>query len=73
VISPFARQNTIYSGLTDQSSITRFVEDNWGLPRLGGGAVEGDAGQLNGLFNFSHGAGMAPNLFLDDTTGEPRP
>jgi phospholipase C len=72
VISPFARENAIYSGLTDQSSIIRFVEDNWGLPRLGGGAVEADAGQLNGLFDFSRRSDEPRRLILDPTTGQPR-
>jgi phospholipase C len=31
VISPFARKNHVDRGLTDQSSILRFIEDNWGL------------------------------------------
>ena len=29
VISPYARQNYVDHSLTDQSSILRFIEDNW--------------------------------------------
>jgi phospholipase C len=67
VISPYARQNTVYSGITDQSSITRFIEDNWGLPRVGGGSLDAAAGQLNGLFNFT--VRHDEPLILDPTTG----
>ena len=35
VISPWARRNSVDHGLTDQASILRFIEDNWGLERLG--------------------------------------
>ncbi|MDQ1748157.1 MAG: phospholipase [Frankiaceae bacterium] len=79
VISPWARANAVDHTLTDQSSITRFVEDNWGLPRIDGSA-DAVAGSLGGLFDFAakvgHGYayGNAPNAtpyLLDPTTGEP--
>ena len=31
VISPYAKQNFVDHGLSDQSSIVRFIEDNWSL------------------------------------------
>ena len=31
VISPYAKRNFVDHTLTDQSSIIRFIEDNWGL------------------------------------------
>jgi len=34
-ISPYARRNFVQHTVTDQTSIARFIEDNWGLPRLG--------------------------------------
>jgi phospholipase C len=67
IISPYSRQNTVYSGITDQSSITRFIEDNWGLPRVGGGSLDAAAGELNGLFNFT--VRHDEPLILDPTTG----
>lgn len=42
--------------LTNTSSITRFIEDNWlGGTRIGGGSYDAISGRLNGrngLFNF---------------------
>ena len=35
VISPWARQNFVDHSITDQSSILRFIEDNWNLERPG--------------------------------------
>jgi phospholipase C len=67
VISPFARQNYVDHRITDQSSVLRFIEDNWNLGRLGGDSTDAVAGTLNGLFNFD--AGYAPRLFLDPSTG----
>jgi phospholipase C len=69
VISPFARQNAVDHTVTDQSSIIRFVEDNWSLPRIGSGSADALAGALSGLFDFTtpHDA----RLFLDPVTGQP--
>ena len=66
--------------LTDQSSILRFVEDNWGLPRIAG-SFDAVAGSLNGMFAFDaktgkgNAYGNAPNkapYILDPVTGQPR-
>jgi phospholipase C len=80
VISPWARANAVDHTLTDQASIIRFVEDNWGLPRISG-SFDGVAGSLDGLFDFSgrnkngnDPYGHAPNkgqFLLDPTTGQP--
>jgi phospholipase C len=67
-ISPWARSNYIDHGVTDQSSIIRFIEDNWGLPRIGNGSADAVAGSLNSLFDFS-GEPRAPRLILDESTG----
>jgi phospholipase C len=75
VISPWARTDHVDHTLTDQSSIIRFVEDNWGLPRIKG-SFDRIAGSLDGLFAFGHGRGSAPNAasyLLDPATGEPQP
>ncbi len=75
VISPWARSNVVDHTLTDQSSIIRFAEDNWGLPRIDG-SFDAVAGSLDGLFDFGakHGRGSAPNaqpFLLDRMTGRP--
>jgi phospholipase C len=67
VISPFAKRNFVDHTLTDQSSITRFVEDNWKLARIAG-SFDAIAGSLNNMFNFHNDNNK--KLFLDPVTGE---
>jgi len=69
VVSPFARVNFVDHTLTDQSSITRFIEDNWHLGRIGSGSADAFAGTLGGMFDF--GRPHASRLFLDPATGQP--
>jgi phospholipase C len=69
VISPWARANTVSHTLTDQSSIIKFVEQNWKLGPIPGSAAN-IAGSLTGMFDFQHG-GTDPVLYLDPTTGQP--
>jgi phospholipase C len=70
VISPFSKQNVVDGTLTTQSSVIRFIEDNWlGGERLGNGAADALAGTLDNMFSFGHPQG--PKLFLDPATGEP--
>jgi phospholipase C len=69
VISPYAKADFVDHAVTDQSSILKFIEDNWRLPRLGNGSADASAGSLASLFNF-----RAPRnrpLYLDAQTGEP--
>ena len=77
VVSPWSKRNTVDHTLTDQSSIIRFVEDNWSLPRIAG-SMDSRAGMLTAMFDFAakHGQGQAygnaPNaapFVLDPTTG----
>jgi len=71
VISPYSRVNAVDRHITDQTSILRFVEDNWlGAQRIGDGSFDALAGSLNGLVDFSH-AHPQP-LYLDPITGERR-
>jgi phospholipase C len=68
VISPWARHDAVDHTLTDFSSIDKFVEDNWGLPRIPG-SFDSIAGSINSLFSF----GRHPDngkLFLDPATGQ---
>jgi phospholipase C len=69
VISPWAKHGYVDHTLTDQSSITRFVEDNWGLPRISG-SYDALAGSLNSMFNFGHSPDGRTTLYLDPTTGQ---
>jgi phospholipase C len=69
VVSPFARTNFVDHTLTDQSSILRFVEDNWRLGRIGSGSADAFAGTLNGLFDFKRPE--TSRFILDPATGQP--
>lgn len=69
VLSPWVRPNSINHTLITQSSITRFIEDNWlHGTRLGGGAFDADAPPMNGLFDFSHMPRLDP-LYLEPKSG----
>jgi phospholipase C len=57
--------------LTDQSSIIKFVAQNWSLGEIPGSAAN-IAGSLDGMFNFTPGAPKTPKLFLSPTTGQPK-
>ncbi len=68
VISPYAKVNYVDHLVTDQSSVIRFIEDNWNLGRIGNGSTDAIAGTINGLFDFD-GSDRNSKLILDSTTG----
>jgi phospholipase C len=68
VISPFAKHNFVDHSVTDQSSILRFIEDNWNLGRIGNQSFDALAGSLDGMLTTGDQGGS--KLFLDPTTGE---
>ncbi|HKE48884.1 MAG TPA: alkaline phosphatase family protein [Rhodanobacteraceae bacterium] len=71
LVSAWAKQNYVDHTLTDQSSILRFVEDNWlDGARLGGGSFDAITGTIEGMFDFNGGP-SAGKLRLDENTGEP--
>jgi phospholipase C len=71
VLSPFARRNFVDHSLTDQTSVLRFIEDNWlHGERVGGGSFDALAGSMNAMFDFSHPD--ARPLILDRSTGQVR-
>jgi phospholipase C len=69
VVSPWARRNSVDSQITDQTSILRFVEDNWGLGRIGNQSFDAKAGPIDGMFDFN-AAPHLQRLILDPITGE---
>ena len=72
VVSPFAKRNFVDNTVTDQSSIIRFVEDNWlGGTRIGNGSFDGIANSITQMFDFRKGDEHSRRLFLDPSTGEP--
>jgi len=73
VISPWARENMVDHSVTDQSSITRFIEDNWlASQRIGGGSTDAQAGRLDGMFDFFLPRLFERKLILDESTGQPK-
>jgi phospholipase C len=70
LISPYAKSNFVDHALTDQSSVIRFIEDNWRLPRIGDQSLDLRAGSIGNMFDFSHN-GKRRHLFLDPETGQP--
>jgi phospholipase C len=55
--------------VTDQSSILRFIEDNWNLGQIGNGSTDAIAGSLKGSFDFDDRA-RGEKLILDPATGQ---
>jgi len=71
VISPWARQNYVAHTPIDQSSILRFIEDNWHLGYLGNQSSDIEAGSLGVLFDYSKDGPRARRLILNPVTGNP--
>jgi phospholipase C len=53
VISPYSKVNHVDHRLTDQTSVLKFIEDNWRVGRIGDHSMDQQAGTLGGLFDFS--------------------
>lgn len=71
VVSPYAKSNFVDHTLTDQSSVMRFIEDNWmGGQRIGQGSFDAVAGSIDNMFDWSKGD--TAKLMLDPKTGEPK-
>jgi phospholipase C len=71
VISPWAKSNFVDHSITDQTSILRFIEDNWlNGQRIGQGSFDSIAGSLDNMFNFD----ALPNVqtfLLNPNSGMP--
>jgi phospholipase C len=71
VISPWSKENFVDHTVTDQSSIIRFIEDNWlNGQRIGQGSFDGIANSISQLFDFNDRREDG-RLFLNPSTGEP--
>jgi phospholipase C len=72
VVSPFAKRNFVDHSLIDQTSILRFIEDNWlsGERIQPGGSMDTIAGKLDQMFDFDRRDGDQPGkLILNPATG----
>lgn len=67
ILSPFAKRNFVNHSIIDQTSVLRFIEDNWRLGRIGDQSFDAVAGSLLPFFNFSH-RHIKP-LILEPSTG----
>jgi phospholipase C len=72
VISPYAKKNFVDDTLTTQTSIVRFIEDNWlDGKRIGNGNADTWTASISNMFDFAHPDGA--KLLLNPSTGEPQP
>jgi phospholipase C len=73
VLSPYARENYVSHALTDQTSILRFIEDNWlDGERMSDISFDRIAGSLGDMFDFAKP--RMRRLILDPAMGlAPKP
>jgi phospholipase C len=70
VVSPWAKRNFVDNTVTDQTSIIRFIEDNWlGGQRIPGGSFDALANSIVQMFDFGQNGGQNGPLFLNPSTG----
>ncbi len=62
VISPFSKVDYIDHTQTEQTSITRFIEDNWKTGRIGDASFDARAASLTSMFDFSRPVGLKLQL-----------
>jgi phospholipase C len=75
VISPYSKVNYVDHQVTDQTSILKFIEDNWNLGTIGDSSFDAKSASLTSMFNFGDGedskgnntSTIAERLFLDKT------
>jgi phospholipase C len=71
VVSPWSRANVVDHTITDQTSMVRFIEDNWlGGQRIGQGSFDSIANSIDSMFTFVLPSTCYRTLILDDQTGE---
>jgi phospholipase C len=69
VISPYSKVGHVDHRYTEQTSVLKFIEDNWRVGRIGDTSFDQRAGSLTGMFDFRHP--RARDLILDPKTGAP--
>jgi phospholipase C len=72
IISPFAQENFVDHTVADQSSVVRFIEDNWlGSQRIQG-SFDAIASPITQMFNFTRTSSSGSRtLILDPSAGQP--
>jgi len=69
VISRYAKGDFVDHTAISQASVVKFIEENWGVPALGNGAVDTSSGSIDSMLSFDWPLNFA--LFLNPATGEP--
>ena len=70
VISPYAKKNYVEHTVLDQTSVIRFIEDNWlDGQRVGTGSLDNIANSLENMFDFDRERNDDGILILDPSTG----
>jgi phospholipase C len=67
VISPYSRTNYVDHTRTDQTSVLRFIEDNWRTGRIGDSSFDSRANSIDNMLSFHRPT--AGRLTLDPATG----
>ncbi|WP_253072995.1 phospholipase C [Antrihabitans cavernicola] len=67
VVSPYAKKNFVDHTATEQTSILKFIEDNWSVGRIGDASFDERAGSMNAMFDF--GKPRTDKVFLNEANG----
>lgn len=67
VVSPYAKRNFVDHTYTEQASVTRFIQDNWSLGRLGSDRFDARAQPIDAMFDFAAPARVDRLLLREDT------
>ncbi len=70
IVGPYAKHNFVDHTMADQTSVLRFIEDNWlGGQRIGQGSFDAIASPLNQMFDFRQNL-QNDLVILNENTGE---
>lgn len=70
VIGPYGKHNFVDHTMADQSSVLRFIEDNWlAGERVGQGSFDAIASPINAMFDFRQNI-QNDLVLLNESTGE---
>ena len=70
IVGPYAKHNSVDHTITDQTSVLRFIEDNWlGGQRIGQGSYDAIASPINQMFDFRQNI-QNDLVILNENTGE---
>jgi phospholipase C len=67
VISPYSKVNYVDHTQTDQTSVLRFIEDNWQTGKIGDFSFDEKAASIEGMFDFTKP--HQQTVILDPKTG----